>query len=290
MPSSSSRFGKVSAGLRSFTLIEMLVSISVFSLMLLLMAQMIQMIDSAWRTGQSRVDNFTRARALLDVAAQDIQRGVFRPDLPAFANSSGSSNSLGMMVLTNSGTSTNAFYTRRPGISASSVRDVSLVVYALNVTAASAELQRGDYAVPWAAPSGGWANYLAFQTNLSTSMANIPAANYYNTANGVVGFGMVFQRADGSTTNFYSGDSSNPVTAVGIGVAVVDTQTLQKLISAGQLLTLNSALAGALTGTNSIKADWDTKLNTASFYSAYPKQLGTGLKTFERYVTCEPSF
>lgn len=281
------------SALRSFTLVEMLVSIAVFSLIVLLLAQTTQMVGTAWQASESRVDNFTRARALLDVAAQDIEHGVFRPDLPAFSTSSGTTtNYLGMTALTNYGTGTNAFYTCRPG-TGSGARDVSLVVYALNVSGTSAVLQRADYPIPWS--SGNWANYFAFQSNLSSSLNSLSSSypgNFYSAANGVVDFEFLFQRADGSTTNSYPGYSTLPVTAIGIGLAVIDEQTM-KTLSAAQLIQLHSDLSGAFSGnpgTTTIKALWDAKLNSPNYYANYPKPMGKGLKTFERYVTCEPGF
>ncbi len=277
---------KTLARLHSFTLVEMLVSLGVFSLMMVIMAQMTAMVDNAWRQGESRVDNFTRARAILDVVAQDIQRGVFRPDLPAFAPTSASIYTNGMMVLQNSGATTNAFYTRRAGVGAN-MREISLVVYTLDAST-NGVLQRADYAIPWSTPST-WANCFAFQTGLSNVLSQ-SSGTFRDACEGVVDFNLIFRLADGTSTSTYGGYSSNPVTAVGIGLAVVDEQTMKVLQSTSKFGQLQTDLKSALTGTNSIKADWDAKLATPNYYNNYPKDLGPGLKTFERYVTVEPGF
>ena len=109
----------------------------------------------------------------------------------------------------------------------------------------------------------------------------------------VVGFSLFFCRADQSITNVYSGyQSTNPVVAVGVALAMVDTRTLQILNQTGKLNALTQALgsSGALTGTNSAKADWDVLLESSGFFQNYPAGLSTGLKTFERIIPCTPPF
>ena len=61
---------------------------------------------------------------------------------------------------------------------------------------------------------------------------------------------------------------------------------------AGKLNTLTAALAtpAAASGTNSVKADWDHYMNSETFFPNYPATLPVGLETFERRVSCNPSF
>lgn len=273
---------------RSFTLVEILASLAVFSFMMLAMVQITGLAEQAWRNGENQINNFTKARALLDVMAQDLQRGVFRPDLPAFSQSSVyANNSDGTMFLQNTGPSINAFYTRRAGVG-DNLRDLSLVVYSLSLSSKNAILQRADAAIPWTAPASGWNNYLPYQNSLGPVLAS---AVPLDTAEGVIDCEIVFRLANGTTVNVYPGYCpANTVTAVGIGLAVVDAQTMA-LLTSTQLNQLHKTLAGAVTGTTSIKADWDKELNSPLFnYASYPQSMRSGLKTFERYVTCEPGF
>src|ERR1700729_994371 len=100
---------------RGFTLIEMLVSVSIISFMLVMMAQMTGLAEQAWRLEQNRIDNFTKARAMLDLITDDLQRAVFRGDLPAFGTGDPSATptvtSNGLYYYTGTSFAT-AFYTR----------------------------------------------------------------------------------------------------------------------------------------------------------------------------------
>ncbi len=273
-------------GTPAFTLVEVLVAIAVLSFLLLILARMMGMVSGAYRQGNNRIDNFTKSRAMLDLIAGDLQKGVYRPDLPAFGTGSQWVTNNGISSLTNTA-STNAFFTRRAGIG-SNVRDLSLVIYTLDIST-NAVLQRSDYAIPWAAPTS-WTNSIPFSTSMD---ALLDKTTSRQVAEGVVAFGLAFQRQDGSLTNAYSGyNATNPVVAIGIGLAVVDLQTEQSLGMAN-LAKISSSLATifstSIINTNGIKAGWD-KAMTNGFFADYPKALGGGLKTFERWVPCQPPF
>jgi Tfp pilus assembly protein PilW len=274
---------------RSFTLVELLVAIAITGFILVAMFTMISMADSVWRQGIGRVDNFTRARAMLDLIAGDVEGGVFRPDLPAFGTLAGTDTfaaTNGIYVLSSSSSPaiTNAFYTRRAGVG-SNVRDLSLVIYSLT-SATNAALNRSYLSVPWTPPAAGWSATLPFQNNLPST-----AATAMDTAEGVVGFEMLFMRSDGTLTNAYSGyQAANPVVGVVAGLAVVDTPTLQFLNAQNKLTTLETSMATVLSGTNSPKAEWDASMAGSTFYQSYPESMRPGLKTFERSVYCREGF
>ena len=63
-----------SSSRRGFTLVEMLVAVSILSFMLLMMAQMTGLAEQAWRLEQNRIDNFSKARSMLDMVTDDLQR------------------------------------------------------------------------------------------------------------------------------------------------------------------------------------------------------------------------
>jgi prepilin-type N-terminal cleavage/methylation domain-containing protein len=297
---------------RAFTLVEMLVAISVMSFMLLAMAQMTALSEQAWRAEQNRIDNYTKARAMLSLLTDDLQRGVFRGDLPAFGTNAPSAPTVtgsGIYYYTNTAF-TAAFYTRQPGLPPStttSVRDVSLVSYNLTNAAAVNDpaadkvvLQRADLYVPWTAGSAN----LAFQGDMATALKNVTAQEM---APGVVGFGLAFRRADGTLIapqdlSSYTGysatsTSSNPVVAVDVCLAVIGKESLAEL-NTTQVQAIQTALANDVTSANlnsttypggrSIKSMWD-KQELPTFYTGtYPKDLGSGLKTFEVWVACQP--
>lgn len=284
---------------RGFSLIEMLVTISIVSFMLLMMMQITGLAEKAWHVEQDRIDNFGKARAMVDMFTDDLQRAVYRGDLPIFGtgapSATGTLTSNGIYYFTGT-TFTAAFYTRLPGVpstAGTSVRDVSLVSYALSSAGQGTDkvvLQRSDLAVPWTSNQN-----ILFQGDINTVLKNA-TATAREVAPGVVGFRVAFRLADGTMVDQsqYSGyNPANPTVAIDIAVAVVGKQSLAQL-SAAQVTSLQTAFGSALSFTtapvtNGIKASWDQKVLTASFYAGYPKDMGSGLKTFERWVAC-PSF
>lgn len=273
-----------------FTLIELLTAVTIMSFMLLMMTQITGLTQQTWRAEQNRIDNFTKARSMLDLIVNDLQHAIFRGDLPVFGTGAPTDTPVatgGGSHYFTSTSFTNAFYTRLPGINPSSgaTRDVSLVSYALNSANqgdSKIVLQRSDLFVPWSS-----AQNVSFQGDMGPLLQNVTP---HEVAPGVVGFRMVFRRADGTLIDQsqYTGYStSNPVVAVDVGLAVIGKQCLT-LLSDSQVSQIRSALA-TVSISNGIKATWDQQILTPSFYSSYPKDLGEGLKTFERWVAC-PAF
>jgi prepilin-type N-terminal cleavage/methylation domain-containing protein len=278
---------------RGFTLVELLVAVAIMSFMLLMMGQVVGLAEKASRQEQNRIDNYTKARSMLDLITDDLQRAIFRGDLPIFGTGAPATTptvtSTGLSYFTATSFTT-AFYTRLPGADVASpstpVRDVSLVSYVLNST----DLQRSDMFVPWTSSQN-----LAFQANMAPLLTTmLTTTTPLEVAPGVVGFRMVFRRADGTLidqsqyTGYTTATPANPVVAVDVGLAVVGKESLQRLTVA-QLQKIQSTLAAA-TITNGIKSTWDQQTLTASFYSGFPSDLGLGdgLKTFERWVACPP--
>lgn len=238
----------------AFTLVELLVAITVLALISVVLAQMLSATSQTWISGQARANNFTKGRAMLDLLARDLQGGVYRSDLPAFPG-----GEVG-------------FYTERPGYSSnSSTRNLSWVEYDLG-TNSGAVLQRADLAETWLPTSPP-----SFGTTTAPS-----GATPRDTAPGVVGFKVQFIYPDGSISTNYVATNRPKVAAVGI--AVVDDKTLERLSSA-KVDALRNGFATNATGTNSIKADWENYLKTDLAWSAYPSTLASGLKIFERYVS-----
>jgi len=273
----------------SFTLVELLVAITILSFMLLVMTHLIGMAQQLWGDQQNRIDNFTKARSMLDLVADDLQRAIFRGDLPVFGSGAPATTPTatgdGLYYFT--GTSfTTAFYTRRAGVSDSSaqVRDVSLVSYLLSSDNQGTDkivLQRSDLSVPWTSAAN-----LSFQGDITPLLKTSTAREM---APGVVGFRLAFRRADGSLIDQsqYTGyNSTNPVVTVDVGVAVIGNRSLT-LLSTNQIQSIQTALA-TVPLSNGVKATWDQQVLTTAFYSPYPKNLGNGLKTFERWVACPP--
>ena len=253
-----------------FTLVEILVATVVLVLIVGMMSSMLSTMEQNWRDAQKRVNNSTKARAMLDMMAHDVQAGIFRSDLPAFP-----AGTLG-------------FYTLRPGISSpapatSDIRYVSAVTYSFATSPSDISmLQRSDLAVLFDNSSS-----LSFGPNATFPTGEIAR----DTAPGIIDFKFVFIQQDGTITTTYNAPGSiNPSRAVGITLAVVDDQTMQAL-SSSQVTTLRADLEGAVpaTITDSVKTTWEQYLNTTLVWKSYPQSLGTGFTIFERYVVLPSS-
>ncbi|GAT31870.1 Verru_Chthon cassette protein C [Terrimicrobium sacchariphilum] len=244
-------------GSGAFTLIELLVATAVLALISVVLAQMLSATSQTWITGQAKVNNFTKGRAMMDLLTRDLQGGVYRKDLPAFPNQ------------------TIAFFTERPGFggNASLTRNLSWVQYDLGPST-NTILQRADLAQAWNA-----AGTPAF------GESNAPAgAVSRDTAPGVVGFQIQFVYADGSMSTNYI--ATNRPRAASVGIAVVDDKTLELLTAnPAKISALRNGFSSHATGTNSVKSDWEKYLRSDLDWSAYPKSLASGLKIFERYVS-----
>ncbi len=248
---------------RGFTLVEILTSLAVMAIMTAMLGTMILTMGQTWKNAQQRVNNFTKARSMLDMLDNDLQAGLYRPDLPAVQAVPGNTT-LGSSV---------EFYTMRPGISSTQpVRNISAVSYQINST--SNVLQRADQSYQWSAS-------IAFGASTAFPTGGIPR----DTAPGMVDFKVLYVQQDGTLSYTYSTDATNPTRAVGVTLAVVDDQTLP-VLSANQISALRSALdAIATTPTRSVKANWESYLTSTSMnWKSYPAGLGVGLKIFERYV------
>ena len=260
-------------------------AMTILLVMVLLFGQMLSFMSKAWMYGHGRANNFTKARAMLDLLAEDIQDGVFRSDLTAFPTS---------------GTSANPpyweFYTARPGIpsagtSSSALRTLSVVQYTFigpsNPNGGIPNtLERADSPILWADEGANPAlgNTTGFSVNPTPR----------DTAPGVIAFDFVFIQSNGTFSATFTPISTagvvstNPTRGVSVTLAVVDDATLLKL-SSTQLTNLNLLLTNTVADnppTKSIKSYWDTYLNSPAMnWSAYPSGTGAGVATFERYVT-----
>ncbi|HEY8966756.1 MAG TPA: prepilin-type N-terminal cleavage/methylation domain-containing protein [Candidatus Methylacidiphilales bacterium] len=238
---------------RGFTLVEVLVAVTVMVLLVGMMAAILGEMGKGWTSARSRVNNFTKARAMLDLMTFDLQGLLSRPDLPPFTAES--------------------FYTQRPAPGPGTSRSVSAIGYKLTDTT----LQRASRQVDWANTGG----VLAF----GQASVPLPAADYDDVASGVIDFKVLYLRSDGTLSGVYTADTR----AIGVTLAVVDDQTMVALGQAGGAATrLHAELEESASLTRSVKADWEGRLRSMR-WDGYPKPLGGALKIFERYVSLPAS-
>jgi prepilin-type N-terminal cleavage/methylation domain-containing protein len=142
-----------------FTLVELLVSIAILSILILGLAQAMSFVSGIWIKGIGNVDNFAKARVVMNLLDRDIQMMVMRPDTAAFVDGSGNSAC--------------AFYTNVQGSPGAGIttgtpdtRAVSLVQYLL----------------PAATPTSSTLERLNCGMNFTAATDASPAISYTSTA------------------------------------------------------------------------------------------------------------
>ena len=123
-----------------FTLAEMLVSISVLTLLVLMLTQLMNNAAPIARTANKRMDTDTQARTVLDRIAVDLARMLKRTDVdyyvkgPTNYNGHGNGHAYGQRVQTGQqGSDQFAFFSQVPGYYPSGAQSpISLVAYRVN--------------------------------------------------------------------------------------------------------------------------------------------------------------
>lgn len=69
---------------RGFSLVELVVSVTVLTILVALFSQIFTLVSGTWSAGRAQANNFTQARIAMDVMSRDLQGAVIRRDLPAF--------------------------------------------------------------------------------------------------------------------------------------------------------------------------------------------------------------
>jgi len=129
-----------------FTLAEMLVSISVLTLLVLMLTQLMNNAAPIARTANKRMDTDTQARTVLDRIAVDLARMLKRTDVdyyikgPTNYNGHGNGHAYGQRVQTGQqGSDQFAFFSQVPGYYPSGAQSpISLVAYRVNANPNSA--------------------------------------------------------------------------------------------------------------------------------------------------------
>ncbi len=264
--SAASRFAR--RGRRGFTLVEILVAIAILAFISGVLAQLTAMASHTSQMCQRRSNDFTKARALLDLLTLDVKAGLFRDDLACTA-------SPGDM----------AFYTQRPGMNSSATRNLALVRYTIDTSAANSALDRSDLPMSWGSP----ASNISFGN--TTSLPKLSSVTSHEAAPGVVGFQIRFLLADGTIQSVYANTPDNPLRAIGITLAVVDDTDLTSLKPATITSIVNQLSSAAAASSGSlVKTAWETALQSSFDWSGCPATLRDNIRIFERVVYVMPTF
>ncbi len=278
----------------AFTLVEMLVAVTILSLMLLSLASMMGFVTRAWINGVATVDNFNKARQALSVLDRDIQMMVLRRDLPAFVDSGGLNAC--------------AFYTNVEGNPGQDMRTLSLVQYSLVTSATSSVLQRQNYGMSYPSVTGsvsltGTPTLATFGTGSLTVPAN-SSSQTDNVATGVIAFQIQFIDGTGTVQPLPLGKKSNPFTydftypgdptsdrVAIVSLVVMSNAAYNLAIQMGNLTTLagpTSTLFSSDPPTDPYQTysqAWNNARNSPSAaFLALPAPIRSGIQVYERRI------
>jgi prepilin-type N-terminal cleavage/methylation domain-containing protein len=271
---------------RAFTLVELMTALVILTVMLLAMSTTIAYVSRAWQEGISYLDNYTKARVMLNLLDRDIQLMILRRDTAAFTDASGNPAC--------------AFYTNvegSPGAATTRVdgRTVSLVQYQLASTGTTSVLQRLNYGMNFATSgvSPAVANSPA-PTKLA-QLTSLTSLQSEDLSAGVILFQWQFLDGTGTLrtppayTFSYSfalpAPSTNPRSVI-VSMLVLSNPAY---IVATQNSTTIPALqalfpAGSLPSNTTYAAYWNSILNGAAFGTALPAPVRGGLQVFQRQI------
>ncbi len=300
--------------LHAFTLVEILVAIAILSIMLVGLATAIGYVSRLWLSGIGAMDNFTKARVVLNLLDRDIQLMVLRRDLAAFVDASGN-------AVDGNGNAICAFYTNVQGNPGSGIRDartLSLVQYSLTTTTTSPTLQRINYGMNFTA--SGVTPVMGTPASLPTA-ASFPVSAPYQSDTvfaGIIRFQIQFIDGNGNiltpTGNpngsmlaggRFAYDFNNPGNVLNPRIAVVSMLVLNNsayTIAIRPGSTTMTTLLGDFQNTlpsgqtnQTFGQYWSSLLNPASgtLDPVLPPSVRSGMQVFERQIplpVSAPSF
>ena len=303
------RFGRVAA----FTLVELLVSVSVLVLLVLLTTQLINSAATVTTLGHKLMDADSQAREVFDRMAVDFAQMVKRSDVDYYLKKFG----IGPFTRQNDQI---AFYSTLPGYypSTGSRSPVSLVGYRVNSDATSPaynKLERLSKGLVWNGASNGTPVVFSPQTigvtwpsAVSTSLVD---PDYEVIGPQVFRFEYCYLRTDITLSDQPSAGAGGAngmrnVAAIVVDLAVIDPRS-RALLTEDQINKLN--FATLTQSTNTFLADFTSDQNQPGqfLFSKWrktlknlingavtttppmPRQALQGIRLYERYFYLSPS-
>ena len=209
---------------RAFTLLELLVSITVLLILVVFITAIVGAVNHTWAAGEQRVEVYQNGRAILDQMARDLAPALTSPSLQTVQNVS----TAALLVGSNTVQVTNSdnLFWQAPG-TVNTFGNVYEVGYVLvktkNTTPVDYQLKRfyvapnTRYPTPSPAPAASTRSYQIYDTpfNAVTApwLANLSAANFQSTANlstlseGVLGLWVRFLDRNGDPVPWLTGSS-----------------------------------------------------------------------------------
>jgi len=266
-----------------FTLIELLMACAVLTIMVFILAQVVEISDQAFSSATKKLDAAEQARMVFDRLATDLASRPRRGDLGMnFTKGGGNGNS-----------DTLLFYSEVSGYAGS--RQVTSVGYQVQTLPATYQLERGATGTNWTG-----SNPLVFlQSPPNANPGTLPqsppapaAADYDVLAGGVFRLELCYLLNTGTFSNSNGSNPANPsdysqVVALVVAVAVLDDNSRNLIVpqtnptSTAQLVQLAGDLPVCVQGSDPLTT-WNSAMASGSFASNLPKAVVENLRVYQR--------
>jgi prepilin-type N-terminal cleavage/methylation domain-containing protein len=272
---------------QAFTLVEMLISISILALLVLFVTQLFNSATIVTMSGNKRMDSDSEARPLLDRMALDFAQMVKRSDVDYFAKGTAAPNSTaGAMP----GNDQIGFFSAVSGYNTSAASPISLVAYRINL---KNQLERLGKGLTWNGdPSGG--NPLVFlpmtiASNWPTAIDATIDSDYELLGGNVFRFEYYYTLRNGNFSDtpwdreagHTAVNGMKDVAGISVAIATIDPKS-RILLSNAQITTLaermtdfaNSMVPGELI------TQWQSVLDATS---DMPRTAVIGVRIYQRH-------
>jgi prepilin-type N-terminal cleavage/methylation domain-containing protein len=283
---------------RAFTLTEMLIAVTVLTLLIVLFAQLFNSASTITSLGTKRIDADSSARPLLDRMGVDFSQMVKRSDVSYFIKTQAN---LQM------GNDQIAFYSAVTGYypSPSKQSPVSLVAYRVNSDSTSPsynKVERMGKGLIWSGASPTYIPilFLAPAGTPTTTIDNIwPAATNSSTSDSdyelvgpnVFRFEYYYLLTTGALSpgpwTSTNAVAIKDVAAIAVAIAAMDPKS-KVLVTNSQIATIAGSLSDytASMGPGQLLAGWQTALDGIT---GIPRQVVSNTRLYERYFYLSPT-
>ena len=281
---------------RAFTLIELMVAVSVLVLLVLLFANLINSATTVTTLATKRMDADATARPLFDRLALDFSLMVKRSDVSYYFKTSGTSAT---MV----GNDLIGFYSAVPGYFPTTPSPVSVVAYRVNSDPSNLRahnrLERMGKGLDWNGSSATDTPVVFLPLTVYATWPSIASGSAYDsvdpnqTTYEVIGSGVFrleyyfIEKSTGALVPYPATWSSSStvkiseVSGVVVALAVIDAKS-QVLLSNSQIATLGGSLPDydSSMGPGGLLERWQSVLDATA---TLPRQALAGIRLYEHY-------
>jgi type II secretory pathway pseudopilin PulG len=287
----------------AFTLVELLVSMSVLALLVILVAQLMNSATTTTTQGNKHMEADAQARSVYDRIAVDFAQMVKRPDVDYYLKSSANAQA---------GNDQIAFYSQVPGYypSTGAKSPLSLVAYRVNSDTSSQDrnrLQRLGYGLLWSGVSptdtpivflpltiaSTWpmATNMAADTNYEVAGPQVFRMEYYYLLKGAASNPAILSETPWDTrapTNHTAVTGMQDVAAVGVAIAIIDPKS-KVLVSDANLQSLAGAMKDFPAGSSSKPGELEDLWQAAVDASTVPRPIVSAIRIYQRQFFLPPA-